>query len=95
MLQIVNKFRLLQRKNILSPLTSAGNREFKGLAGNQEPIQLHLKETTNIGIRANYCQYRFASESKTSTSSDMKRLQGKVAVVTASTDGLENDLKLI
>ena len=90
MLHIIKKFggKVLQSEIVLSPLTSAGYREFKVLAGNQEPIQLHTEETTKQRITANYCQYRFASDSKISTIGNMKRLQGKVAIVTASTDGL-------
>ena len=96
MLHIVKKFggKVLQSEITLSPLTSGGYREFKVLAGNQEPIQLHSQETTKPRITANYCQYRFASDSKTSTSNNMKRLQGKVAIVTASTDGLAYAFKL-
>lgn len=77
---------LLQTKSTSSPYSIAGYREFKVLSVNQKQIQQQKPTTFHI-ISPNHCQQRFVGDSNTLTSSNMKRLQGKVAVVTASTDG--------
>ncbi|KAH8398379.1 hypothetical protein KR215_009523 [Drosophila sulfurigaster] len=53
----------------------------------------NLNQFNNIGnnvekVSNNLCHKRLSSTSQSSTSSSMKRLAGKVAVVTASTDGI-------
>ncbi|XP_023303380.2 dehydrogenase/reductase SDR family member 4 [Lucilia cuprina] len=76
----------LQKKANNIVYNIAAYRGFKVLSLNQKQIQ--TQKTTFHTISPNHWQQRFASDSNTLTSNNMKRLQGKVAVVTASTDGI-------
>ncbi|KAM7356830.1 dehydrogenase/reductase SDR family member 4-like [Cochliomyia hominivorax] len=79
--QLGNKL-VLQTTNISSPHTIAGNRGFKVLLANENQIQTSTTQTA-FSVIPKHCSQRFVSGSN-----NMKRLQGKVAVVTASTDGI-------
>lgn len=74
----------LKTKSAISP--TAGYSRFKVLAANQNSTQ--SVDSATICISHNQCQRKFCSVSITEPVNSMNRLQGKVAVVTASTDGI-------
>lgn len=58
------------------------------LSGSKVLPVVNQKQIQTTAITPNHCQQkRFFSISNSLNSNNMKRLQGKVAVVTASTDG--------
>lgn len=84
MFQIVKELskKVFQTKS--APITGYNSGGFKVLAANHKQTQ---SSDSNTYCSHNQCQRKFTSASNTTAGYNMKRLQGKVAVVTASTDG--------